>query len=79
MVSTLEGKDISNATEIISGALSKSGVAYDFVKDSNLKKITYSDAVIIIEKLDISGLDAARVEIENLLAYKVSVEGIVYE
>lgn len=78
LVSTLEGKDISNATEIISSALSKSGVAYDFVKDCKLKEITDSDAVIIVEKLDVSVLDAARVEIENLLAYKVSVEGIVY-
>lgn len=78
LVSTLEGKDISNATEIISTALSRSGVAYDFVKDCKLKEITDSDAVIIVEKLDVSILDAARVEIENLLAYKVSVDGIVY-
>ena len=78
LVSTLEGKDISNATEIISTALSRSGVAYDFVKDCKLKEITDSDAVIIVEKLDVSVLDAARVEIENLLAYKVSVDGIVY-
>ena len=76
--STLEGKDISNATEIISTALSRSGVAYDFVKDCKLKEITDSDAVIIVEKLDVSVLDATRVEIENLLAYKVSVDGIVY-
>lgn len=78
LVSTLEGKDVSNATEIISTALSRSGVAYDFVKDCKLKEITDSDAVIIVEKLDVSVLDAARVEIENLLAYKVSVDGIVY-
>ncbi len=78
LVSTLEGKDISNATEIISTALSRAGVAYDFVKDCKLKEITDSDAVIIVEKLDVSVLDAARVEIENLLAYKVSVDGIVY-
>lgn len=56
----------------------ESGVAYDFVKDCKLKEITDSDAVIIVEKLDVSILDAARVEIENLLAYKVSVDGIVY-
>lgn len=78
LVSTLEGKDISNATEIISTVLSRSGVAYDFVKDCKLKEITDSDVVIIVEKLDVSILDAARVEIENLLAYKVSVDGIVY-
>ena len=78
LVSTLECKYISNATEIISTALSRSGVAYDFVKDCKLKEITDSDAVIIVEKLDVSILDAARVEIENLLAYKVSVDGIVY-
>lgn len=48
------------------------------LKIAKLKEITDSDAVIIVEKLDVSVLDAARVEIENLLAYKVSVDGIVY-
>ena len=78
LVSTLDGKEISNATEVISNTLSKLGVAFDLVKDCELKEITYSDAVIVIEKLDVSLLDATRNEIELLQSYKAPLEGIVY-
>lgn len=78
LVSTLDGKEIANATEAISNTLSKLGVSFDLVKDCELKEITYSDAVIVIEKLDVSLLDATRNEIELLQSYKAPLEGIVY-
>mgnify|MGYP000404691453 CR=1 FL=1 len=73
-----DGKEIANATEAISNTLSKLGVSFDLVKDCELKEITYSDAVIVIEKLDVSLLDATRNEIELLQSYKAPLEGIVY-
>lgn len=78
LVSTLDGKEIANATEAISNTLSKLSVSFDLVKDCELKEITYSDAVIVIEKLDVSLLDATRNEIELLQSYKAPLEGIVY-
>lgn len=78
LVSTLDGKEIANATEVISNTLSKLSVSFDLVKDCELKEITYSDAVIVIEKLDVSLLDATRNEIELLQSYKAPLEGIVY-
>lgn len=78
LVSTLDGKEIANATEAISNTLSKLGVSFDLVKDCELKEIIYSDAVIVIEKLDVSLLDATRNEIELLQSYKAPLEGIVY-
>ena len=78
LVSTLDGKEIANATEAISNTLSKLGASFDLVKDCELKEITYSDAVIVIEKLDVSLLDATRNEIELLQSYKAPLEGIVY-
>lgn len=58
--------------------MSKLGVSFDLVTDCELKEITYSDAVIVIEKLDVSLLDATRNEIELLQSYKAPLEGIVY-
>lgn len=78
LVSTLDGKEIANATEAISNTFSKLSVSFDLVKDCELKEITYSDAVIVIEKLDVSLLDATRNEIELLQSYKAPLEGIVY-
>ena len=78
LVSTLDGKEIANAREAISNTLSKLSVSFDLVKDCELKEITYSDAVIVIEKLDVSLLDATRNEIELLQSYKAPLEGIVY-
>ena len=78
LVSTLDGTEIANATEVISNTLSKLGASFDLVKDCELKEITYSDAVIVIEKLDVSLLDATRNEIELLQSYKAPLEGIVY-
>ena len=78
LVSTLDGKEIANATEAISNTLSKLSVSFDLVKDCELKEITYSDAVIVIEKLDVSLLEETRNEIELLQSYKAPLEGIVY-
>lgn len=78
LVSTLDEKDISNATKVISSTLTKLGVSYDLVKDCELKEITDSDVVIVVEKLDVSRIDATRNEIELLQSYKAPLEGIVY-
>ena len=71
-------EEIANATEAISNTWSKLGVSFDLVKDCELKEITYSDAVIVIEKLDVSLLEETRNEIELLQSYKAPLEGIVY-
>ncbi|MGN0916383.1 MAG: hypothetical protein ACI4NE_08535 [Succinivibrio sp.] len=78
VVTTLDDAVVTSATDVMKAAFTQASGSFSVIHAEEIQTIKEADAVVVVEKLDVSGLKDVTSEIEFVQNYGKKILGIVY-